>query len=94
MTELSFTKTPEIENSYKVGDKVEVYCDHDNEKGDRVRDWKGGVVVKVDIKIVGIQFRENVYLTDGWMVPDHILWSPPNSDQIRPTLIQKRRHRN
>ena len=94
MTELSFVKAPEIENSYKVGDKVEVYCDHENEKGDRVSDWQGGVVVQVDPKTVAIQFRETVYLTNGWMIPDHVLWCPPNSEKIRPALKRKRRPRN
>ena len=94
MTELSFTKAPGVENSYNVGDKVEVFCDHENDKGDRVRDWLGGVVVQVDPKIVAVQFKESVYLTDGWMVPDHVLWCPPNSEQIRPALKRKRRARN
>ena len=44
---------------------VEVYCDHDNEDGDRIRGWLTGVVVQVDPKIVAVQFEENVYLTDG-----------------------------
>jgi hypothetical protein len=30
-----------------------------------------------------VQFRSNVFLTDGWMVPDRILWYPLNSDNIR-----------
>ena len=94
MTELSFTKAPGKENKYLVGDRVEVYCDHENKKGDRVRDWLEGVIVQVDPKIVAIQFQEKVYLTDGWMVPDHVLWCPPNSDQIRQALKLKRKPRS
>ena len=94
MTELSFTKAPDLENSYSVGDRVEVYCDHENDNNDRVRDWLRGVVVQVDPKIVAVQFKESVYLTDGWMVPDHVLWCPPNSKQIRPALKRKRRPRS
>ncbi len=94
MTELSFTKSPEKENIYQVGDRVEVYCDHENAKSQRVRDWLEGVVVQVDPKIVAVQFRENVYLTDGWMVPDHVLWCPPNSGQIRPALKRRRKPRS
>ena len=94
MTELSFTSAPGLENTFKVGDRVEVYCDHENSNGDRVRDWLEGVIVQVDPKIVAVQFQENVYLTDGWMVPDHVLWCPPNSEQIRPALKRKRKTRS
>ena len=94
MTELSFKSAPDREEIFKVGDRVEVYCDHENSEGNRVRDWLEGVIVQVDPKIVAVQFRENVYLTDGWMVPDHVLWCPPNSQQIRPALKRKRKTRS
>jgi hypothetical protein len=74
---------------YNVGDLVEVLCDHDK-NGNRVRDWLVGTVVQVDLKMIAIQFQENVYLTDGWMVPDHVLWCPKNSSNIR---IARRRKR-
>lgn len=83
MAELRFTTAPDRDDLYKVGDRVEVYCDHEDPKGNRVRGWLEGVVVQVDPKIVAVQFAEPVYLTDGWMVPDHVLWCPPNSQQIR-----------
>ena len=51
--------------------------------GQRVRGWLKGIVVQVDAKMVAVQFRSNVFLTDGWMVPDHILWFPVNSQHIR-----------
>lgn len=94
MTELSFKSAPARGNIYKVGDRVEVYCDHENSEGNRVRDWLEGVIVQVDPKIVAVQFRESVYLTDGWMVPDHVLWCPPNSQQIRLALKRKRKARS
>jgi hypothetical protein len=34
-------------------------------------------------KMVAVQFRSNVFLTDGWMVPDRILWYPVTSEHIR-----------
>jgi hypothetical protein len=69
---------------------VEVFCDH--ERGNaRVRDWLEGVVVQVDPKMIAVQFRDNVYLTDGWMVPDHVLWCPKTSPHIRHTQRAKRR---
>lgn len=77
-----FMKSPESEKVYDVGDQVEVYCDHEK-NGQRVRGWLKGIVVQVDAKMVAVQFRSNVFLTDGWMVPDHILWFPVNSPHIR-----------
>lgn len=83
MAEVHFTGAPEREEVFKVGDRVEVLCDHDNRTGERVRGWLTGVVVQADSKMVAIQFQENVYLTDGWMVPDHVLWCPQKSPNIR-----------
>ena len=94
MANLSFTSAPDRENDYKVGDIVEVNSDHDNEEGERVKGWHQGVVVQVDPKIVAVQFEENVYLTDGWMVPDHVLWYPTNSPNMRFALKKKKRPRN
>ena len=76
----TFMKAPRPEYAFEVGDTVEVFCDH--EKGrERVRGWIKGIVVQVDNKMVAVQFRSNVFLTDGWMVPDRILWYPLNSEQ-------------
>jgi len=91
---LRFSSAPETEDAYRVGDRVEVFCDHDNETGDRVRSWLEGVVVQVDPKIVAVQFKENVYLTDGWMVPDHVLWCPHDSTNMRKARQRKRRPRS
>jgi hypothetical protein len=54
-------------------------------------DWLSGTVVQVDPKMIAVQFQENVYLTDGWMVPDHVLWYPKTSSNIRPALGRKRK---
>lgn len=91
MTELSFKSAPDMGQTYHVGDQVEVFCDHENVSGERVRDWLVGTVVQADPKMVAIQFRENVYLTDGWMVPDHVLWTPQDSTNIR--FARRRRRR-
>ncbi|MEW6718029.1 MAG: hypothetical protein AB1345_11070 [Chloroflexota bacterium] len=82
MAEVRFKSAPEREGIYEIGDVVEVYCDHER-GGERVRDWLKGVVVQSDEKMVAIQFNENVYLTNGWMVPDHVLWCPQKSKNIR-----------
>lgn len=82
MAELHFTSAPDLQEAYAVGDRVEVFCDHDRGT-ERVRDWLEGVVVQVDPKMIAVQFQESVYLTDGWMVPDHVLWCPKTSNNIR-----------
>ncbi len=86
--QFSYMKAPGAAYDFQVGDKVEVFCDH--EKGrERIRGWIAGIVVQVDNKMVAVQFRSNVYLTDGWMVPDRILWYPLNSEHIRPVAAKK-----
>ena len=84
----NFMKAPGVTHDFQVGDTVDVYCDHEKNK-DRVRGWVNGVVVQVDNKMVAVQFRSNVYLTDGWMVPDRILWYPLNSEHIKPVAGKK-----
>jgi hypothetical protein len=77
---------------FKTGDRVEVYCDHNN-NDERIRDWLGGVVVQADRKMVAVQFVEDVYLTNGWMIPDRVLWTLQNSDKIRPVTRRRSRSR-
>lgn len=88
--QFSYLRPPEFHSTYQVGDVVEVYCDHERNKT-RVRGWVKGIVVQVDNKMVAVQFRQNVFLTDGWMVPDRILWYPLDSDAIRPAQQKQRR---
>lgn len=86
--QFAYMKAPGMEHAFEVGDTVEVYCDHEKNR-ERVRGWVRGTVVQVDNKMVAVQFRSNVYLTDGWMVPDRILWYPVNSEHIRPVAGKK-----
>jgi hypothetical protein len=67
---------------FSIGDIVEVFCDHKH-GGRRIRDWVEGVVVHADDRMTAIQFRVDVYLTDGWMVPDRILWFNKGTEKIR-----------
>lgn len=83
LPQFAFMNAPGIAHDFQVGDTVEVYCDHEKNK-ERVRGWIRGIVVQVDNKMVAVQFRSNVFLTDGWMVPDRILWFPLNSVHMRP----------
>lgn len=89
LAEVHFTQAPNQDEEFKVGDRVEVFCDHDH-NDDRVRDWLSGVVVQVDPKMIAVQFQESVYLTDGWMVPDHVLWCTKTSSHIRHARGKKR----
>jgi len=89
MPQYAYMKAPGADHAYEVGDTVEVFCDHEKNK-DRIRGWVKGIVVQVDNKLVAVQFRSNVYLTDGWMVPDRILWFPIISDQIRTETFAKK----
>ncbi len=88
--QISYMKAPGAEHAFEVGDTVEVFCDHEK-NNDRVRGWIRGIVVQVDNKMVAVQFRSNVFLTDGWMVPDRILWYPLASEHIRPAAKKSAR---
>jgi hypothetical protein len=91
MSQFSYMRTPGSDHTFEVGDTVEVFCDHEK-NNERVRGWLKGIVVQVDNgKMVAVQFRSNVFLTDGWMVPDKILWYPVTSEHIRPAGTQKKR---
>ena len=85
-----FPRGPLMKKRFDVGDLVDIYCDH-NKDGQRVRDWMQGVVVQADYKMVAVQFVEDVYLTGGWMVPDHVLWTQQNSEMIRRTKKRRRK---
>ncbi len=90
LADLHFTTAPDEDETYSVGDSVEVYCDHDDKKEERTRGWLVGTVVQVDSKMIAVQFQENVYLTDGWMVPDHVLWCPKESSNVRHARKRRR----
>lgn len=92
MPGLYFTSAPNQDELFQVGDQIEVYCDHEV-GGDRVRDWLIGTVVQVDPKMIAVQFQDNVYLTDGWMVPDHVLWCQKDSVNIRKVMKRRKRMR-
>jgi hypothetical protein len=84
---------PVTERHYQPAELVDVLCDH-NRDGRRVNDWLQGVVVQADYKMVAIQFVEDVYLTDGWMVPDRVLWFTQGSNNMRPSVKRRVRVRS
>ena len=82
MATIPFMRPPDLKDTYRVGENVEAFCDH--VKGDqRIKGWLKGTVVQIDGKLIAVQFKSDVYLTGGWMIPDHILWYPERSSQIR-----------
>jgi hypothetical protein len=87
--QFAYMNAPGAEHGFEVGNTVEVFCDHERD-GERTRGWIKGIVVQIDNKLVAVQFRSNVFLTDGWMVPDRILWYSLTSDQIRAATFAKR----
>jgi hypothetical protein len=91
MKSSSFMKPPKDDVTYKIGDRVEVNCDHEDKDGNRIREWLRGTIVQVDNKLIAVQFKQNVYLTDGWMVPDHILWFQFDSVNVRPYQSKRKK---
>lgn len=86
------TTAREASRRAAVGDRVDVYCDH-NQGGERVRGWLQGIVVQADEKMIAVQFIDDVYLTDGWMVPDRVLWCRQGADNIRQASGRRRTSR-
>lgn len=67
---------------YILDEQVEVFCDHIfNEE--RIRDWQIGKVVEVDNRMVAIKFSTGVYSSNGYKIPDQILWCTHGSQNIR-----------
>ncbi len=94
MAKVTMIKEQGIEAKlHQVGDLVEVKADHNDEAGNRVNDWMNGTVVQADRKMVAVQFTQDVYLTDGWMVPDRVLWLQQSSPNIRETKKRRSRKR-
>ena len=81
-------KAAVAKHRFSVGDIVDVLCDH-NRDGERVRDWLQGIAVQADYKMVAVQFVEEVYLTDGWMVPDRILFCQQGASTLRPSVRRR-----
>lgn len=88
MQKSSKTATTQLQR-LEVGELVDVLCDH-MDGSQRVRDWLQGIVVQADYKMVAIQFNQDVYLTDGWMVPDRVLWCQQGASNIRPSASRRR----
>ena len=67
---------------FGIGENVEMRCDH-SRNGQRVNDWLAGVVVSADMRMVAVQFNTDVYSSNGWRIPDRILWCAHGSPNVR-----------
>lgn len=89
----NFMRPPDDDQIYDIGDRVEVNCDHEDKDGQRTRGWVRGTVVQIENKLIAVQFKEKVFLTDGWMVSDHILWFPFDTENVRAWVSPQSRDR-
>ncbi|HLE30130.1 MAG TPA: hypothetical protein VI793_18545 [Anaerolineales bacterium] len=67
---------------FAVGETVEMLCDHLRD-GRRANDWLPGRVVEVDNRMVAVKFDADVFSSNGWRIPDRILWCAHGSRNIR-----------
>lgn len=73
---------------FSVGEKVEMRCDHAR-AGQRVNDWLAGVVVEADPRMMAVRFETDVFSSNGWRIPDRILWCAHGSPNVRRVNEQK-----
>lgn len=67
---------------YEVGDHVEMYCSHLTPQGP-TNGWLAGRVVQVDYRMVAVKLEGQVFASNGWPIPDGILWSAHGSSRLR-----------
>jgi hypothetical protein len=48
-----------------------------------VKDWLAGTVVQADNRMLAVQFDTVVFSSNGWLIPDRILWCAHGSPNIR-----------
>ncbi len=48
-----------------------------------MNDWLAGVVVEADNRMLAARFEADVYSSNGWLIPDRILWCAHGSPNIR-----------
>lgn len=67
---------------YTVGEAVEVRCAHLRD-GRRVEGWVRGEVVEADYRMAAIRLEADVFSSNGWLIPDRILWCAHGSRNLR-----------
>ena len=48
-----------------------------------MNDWLAGTVVQADNRMLAVQFDTVVFSSNGWLIPDRILWCAHGSPNIR-----------
>ena len=69
-------------DKFQAGDRVEVHCTH-MRAGQRVAGWAPGVVVSADHRMAAVRFDTDVFSSNGWPIPDRILWCAHGSRNLR-----------
>ena len=67
---------------FVVGERAEVKCFHTRD-GKTVEDWLAGVVVEADHRMAAIKFETDVFTSNGWRIPERILWCAHGSPNLR-----------
>ncbi|MEK6574407.1 MAG: hypothetical protein AABZ58_08860 [Chloroflexota bacterium] len=67
---------------FSVGENAEVKCAHLVD-GKQVEAWLAGIVVDADYRMAAIRFESDVYASNGWRIPERILWCAHGSPNIR-----------
>ncbi len=65
-----------------MGEQAEVNCLHVRD-GQVVEDWLAGQVVEADYRMVAVKFDTDVFASNGWQIPERILWCAHGSPNIR-----------
>ena len=87
--QFTYMNAPAAEHEFQVGDTVEVFCDHEK-NGERVAAGSKASWCKWITNWWPCNSVRMFFSTDGWMVPDRILWYPLMSDQIRDATYAKK----
>jgi len=61
---------------------VEVRCHH-GQGGQIQHGWVAGEVVQADQRMAAIRFAVDVYSSNGWLIPERILWCAHGSPNLR-----------
>lgn len=67
---------------FVVGEAAEVKCFH-RRNGQVVEDWLPGTVVEADFRMAAIQFEVDVFSSNGFQIPNRVLWCAHGSPNLR-----------
>jgi len=67
---------------FTVGEQAEVKCLHIRD-GQILEDWLAGKVVSADNRMAAVRLDADVFSSNGWRIPDRILWCAHGSPNLR-----------